>query len=142
MWDGRSFAAAFRSGREEGQPYLVLSQGAWTCMRSVRWDRYICLRTYHDGWLDLSPLMLFDIEVDPHQQHNLSSEQPALTDHALALLTGWQAEMMQQSSYDVDPLMTVLRQGGPWQLQGHNEEYLERLRTTGRVEAARRLQRK
>ena len=35
------------------QPALVLSQGAWTCQRSVRFEDFICTRTFHDGYHDL-----------------------------------------------------------------------------------------
>jgi arylsulfatase A-like enzyme len=139
-WDGQPFTDAFRAGSEEGRSSLVLGQGAWTCMRSVRWDRYLCLRTYHDGYLQLSPLMLFDVCDDPHQQHDLAPERSDLTDHAMALLTDWQRTMMLRSGTDVDPLMTVLRQGGPWQVQGYLRAYVDRLCATGREHAARHLE--
>ena len=28
---------AFKAGQDAGRPYLVVSQGAWSCQRSVRW---------------------------------------------------------------------------------------------------------
>ncbi|MBV9281642.1 MAG: sulfatase [Chloroflexi bacterium] len=138
-WDARPFTAAFREGREEGRPYLVLSQAAWTCARAVRWDDHLCMRTYHDGYKDLEPLMLFDLRRDPHEQIDIAGARPDLADRAMALLADWQGEMMLTGRSDVDPLQTVLRQGGPWQVRGHLRAYAERLRSTGRAAAAERL---
>jgi len=39
----------------------------------------------------------------------------------------------------VDPLWTVMREGGPLHARGHLKEYLERLEATGRAEGARIL---
>jgi choline-sulfatase len=139
-WDAQPFTESFRAGRDEGRPYLVLSQGAWSCMRSVRWDDFLCLGTYHDGCLDLEPVTLFDVRSDPHQLHDFVAQRPELVDRAMRLLTDWQDAMMRTARHDVDPLMTVLREGGPWQLRGHLAGYLKRLRATGREDAARRLE--
>ncbi|NOZ27319.1 MAG: sulfatase, partial [Chloroflexi bacterium] len=108
-WDGRPFTAAFRQGREEGRPYLVVSQNAWSCQRSVRFDDYICLRTYHDGYKQLEPVMLFDLANDPHEQHDLAAERPDLVDRAMGMLAEWHHEMAATSRHNVDPMMTVLR---------------------------------
>lgn len=138
-WDGRSFAGALRDGREEGREYLVLSMGAWSCMRSVRWEEYLCSRVYHDGYKDMPEVMLFDLRADPHEQQNLAAEQPETVGRAMAVLTEWQQEQMLGSQYNVDPMMTVLREGGPWQVRGWLPGYLERLRATGRSAAAEHL---
>ena len=37
-------------GRPTGRDHLVLSHAAWTAQRSVRFDRWICIRTYHDAF--------------------------------------------------------------------------------------------
>jgi choline-sulfatase len=39
---------------------------------------------------------------------------------------------MMRSTTGIDPLWTVLREGGPWHVRGRLSEYLERLRETGR----------
>ncbi len=135
-WDGRPFTQAFRQGREDGRPYLITSQQAWSCQRGVRFDDYMCLRTYHDGYHDWPPLMLFDIVNDPHQQHNLADQRPELVDRAMRLLTDWQHEMMCSSKSNVDPMMTVLREGGAFHTRGMLPAYLERLRATGRAHHA------
>jgi hypothetical protein len=52
----------------------------------------------------------------------------------------WQAEMMVRAQTDVDPMLTVLREGGPFHTRGMLPRYLERLRLTGRVAHAERLE--
>jgi arylsulfatase A-like enzyme len=135
-WDGRSFAGPFREGRDEGREYLVLSMGAWSCMRSVRWGDLLCARVYHDGYKDMPEVMLFDLAADPHELRNLAGEQAQTVDRAMAMLSEWHSRQMLTSDYNVDPLMTVLREGGPWQVRGELPRYAERLRATGRAAAA------
>ena len=53
---------------------LVTSQGAWACQRGVRFDQYMLLRSYHDGYKHLEPVMLWDLTEDPHEQHDLAPE--------------------------------------------------------------------
>lgn len=139
-WDGASFAPAFQQGRDEGRPYVVLSQNSWASQRSVRFGSHLCARTYHDGYKDFAPLMLFDVEADPHEQHNLAADRPQVVDHAMGLLAGWEQEAATRSRYDRDPMLTVLREG-PSLVRGHLTAYLERLRRTGREAHARRLER-
>jgi arylsulfatase A-like enzyme len=138
-WDGEPFTAAFRAGQDQGRPFLVTSQGAWAVQRGVRFDNYLCLRTYHDGYKPLDPLMLFDLSADPHEQHDRAGAQPDITNRAMALLADWEHAMMLRSGTNVDPLMTVLREGGPFHTRGELPAYLERLRATGRAAHAERL---
>ena len=102
----------------------------------MRFDDYICLRTYHDGYKELQPVMLFDLKHDPHEQHDLAAERPELVDRAMALLADWQHEMMLSGRSNVDPLLSVLREGGPFHTRGMLPRYLERLRATGRQQHA------
>jgi len=131
-WDGAPFTEAFREGRDEGRPYVVTSQNVWSCQKGVRWDRYVCLRTYHDGYKDLAPVLLFDVEADPHEQQDLSGERPELVAHAMGLLAEEQHRLALAGEHDVDPMLTVLREGGPFYTRGLLPGYLERLRATGR----------
>ncbi|MDF1513908.1 MAG: sulfatase [Anaerolineae bacterium] len=144
-WDGQSFAEAFRRGEEMGREYLVISQGAWSAQRSVRFDddgdSWICLRTYHDGHKNLNPVMLFNLTYDPHEQHDLSAVRPELVDKAMGMLAEWQHEMMLRSRSNVDPLMTVLREGGPSHTRYELPKYMKRLNETGRAHHAARLAR-
>lgn len=138
-WDGRPFTAAFRDGREHGREYLITSQNTWSCQRGVRFGDHLCLRTYHDGYKQLEPVMLFDLASDPHEQRDLASERPELVDRAMGLLAEWYEGMAKSSSTNVDPMMTVLREGGPFYTRGELPGYLQRLRATGRAHHAERL---
>ncbi len=138
-WDGVGFAAEMLGGADHGRDHLILSQGAWSCQRAVRWDRWLCIRTYHDGYHDFPEIMLFDIGADPHECRDLAPNHPAQVEQAMARLEAWQAGMMARSSHAVDPMWTVLREGGPFHIRGALPRYLERLRATGRAEAAERL---
>lgn len=142
-WDGQPFTSAFRSGYQQGRDYLVVSQGAWSCQRGVRFDNngeaYLCLRTYHDGYKEVEPLMLFNLTRDPHEQEDISTQQPLLTNQAMALLAEWERNMMLTSQTNVDPMMTVLREGGAHHTRGCLPAYLQRLRSTGRGSHADRL---
>ncbi len=138
-WDGESFAAAFREGREQGREFLVLSHCAWSCQRSVRQGPWLTIRTYHDGLKDFPEIMLFNVEEDPHETRNLAEEHPEVVNEHLALLDRWHAEMMWRSDDEVDPLWNVIREGGPLHTRGRLEMYCERLRATGRAHHAEAL---
>ena len=142
-WDGVSYAEAFKDGEESGREYLVLSQGAWSVQRGIRFDdegeSFICLRTYHDGHKNMEPVMLFNLTDDPYEQVNIAGERPELVDKAMGMLAEWQHEMMLRSETNIDPLMTVLREGGPSHTRYQLPAYLARLRATGRGHHADRL---
>ena len=83
--------------------------------------------------------MLFDLVADPHEQNDLANECSDLVDRAMGMLAGWHHQMMVSSRYDVDPMMTVLRNGGPFHTRGQLPGYLDRLRATGRSHYVQRL---
>ena len=142
-WDGQPFTRAFKQGNDQGRDYLVVSQNAWSCQRSVRFEHngndYMCLRTYHDGYKMLDPVMLFNLTADPHEQHNLVHERPQIVDKAQAMLSEWYHEMAVTATTNVDPLLTVLREGGALHTRGQLPAYLARLRATGRAHHANHL---
>jgi len=128
-WDGRSAP----------RDHLVVSQGAWSCQRSVRFDDYLCIRSYHDGYHGFPEVMLFDVRRDPHEQHDLAPQRPDVVRRAMTMLEAWHDEMMRTATHPVDPMRTVLVEGGPLHARGQLPEYLKRLRETGRAEFADRL---
>ncbi len=136
LWDGRSFAGAFREGRDEGRDALVCGNCAWSCQRSVRWGDWMLLRTHHDGLKDLPPKMLFHVGDDPHMTRDLTAERPDLVNEGLARLHEWTTEMMNTAECDTDPMWTVIREGGPFHTRDKLGEYCERLRETGRAHHA------
>ena len=142
LWDGQSYAKTIQEGTAAGRPYLVLSQMAHVCQRSVRFDEWLYMRTYHDG-LNLFPdEMLFNVKDDPHEQYDLTQSHPEKCGQAARLLDAWHAGMMETSGSAIDPLWTVMNEGGPYHPRGHLKSYIERLEHTGRSEGAARLREK
>ncbi|TCM92675.1 arylsulfatase A-like enzyme [Paenibacillus sp. BK033] len=138
-WDGASYAKVLQSGEEAGREYLVVSQCAHVCQRSVRFGDYLYIRTYHDGYHLFDKEMLYNLADDPHEQINLASERPDLCREAVYLLNDWHDTMMASMPYDTDPLWTVMKEGGPYHAKGALPRYLERLEQTGRGEAVPEL---
>lgn len=139
LWDGRSFAPALRAGDEAGRECLVVSQCAWSCQRAVRYGPWIMIRTYHDGYKAFPPVLLFNLEQDPHETTNLAEARPDIVNQCLGLLEGWHGEMMSGSLDDTDPLWTVVREGGPFHTRGSLVRYAEWLRRSGRAHHAETL---
>jgi arylsulfatase A-like enzyme len=141
-WDGRSFAGCFGQGQDDSaREYLVLSQGAWAVQRAVRWSNYLCMWSYHTGMKQLDPVMLFDLEADPHEENNLAAARGDLVTQASAYLAEWLNEQMLRTGSDVDPLRTVMQEGGPFHCRKELPAYIERLRQTGRGHFAELLTR-
>src|SRR5699024_469787 len=65
-WDGQSYAPVLTKGVRDGREYLVNSQCAHVCQRSVRFDDWLYIRTYHDGYHLFDQEMLFDLKADPY----------------------------------------------------------------------------
>lgn len=135
-WDGRSFAQTLRDGGDTGRDYLVVSQCAWACQRAVRFGPWILIRTYHDGLKNYPPLMLFNLEEDPHEQFNQAEDRPEVIGEGLALLDAWHAEMMATNDGAPDPMWTVMSEGGPFHSRGMVNAYVQRLRDSGRAHHA------
>lgn len=138
-WDAISFADTFIKSEHSGRDYLVLTQAAHTCQRSVRFGDYLCIRSYHDGFHNFPPLMLFNFKNDPHEQSDIAKQQPELVGRAMTMLTEWQMEMMRTSTRSNDPLFTVLKEGGPLHTREGVQMYIQRLRDTNRHECAEAL---
>ncbi|GAB6167880.1 sulfatase [Clostridium carnis] len=141
-WDGRSYAKTILNGDDTGRDSLVLGQCAHVCQRSVRFDDYIYIRTYHDGFHLFPKEMLFNIKEDPHEQYNLAEKNRNLCIRAAYILQNWTDDMMMSSEYDVDPLWSVMREGGPLHAKGYLKDYCKRLEQTGRGWAVEKLKEK
>jgi arylsulfatase A-like enzyme len=140
-WDGRSFAADLRSARSDSsRDFLVLSCAAWATQRAVRFDQWLCIRTYHDAFHGFPPVMLFDVAADPHEQTDRAAERPDIVGRAARQLLDWEARNMARSLSGVDPLWTVIREGGGYYTRGRLERYLDRLDRTGRKEWVAHIQ--
>ncbi|MDX2111466.1 MAG: sulfatase [Verrucomicrobiota bacterium] len=142
LWDGRSFAPALQRGEACGRDQLVISQCAHVCQRSVRFGQWLYIRTYHDGYHLFPKEMLFDITNDPHEQNDLSGQHPELCREGAARLLNWHDEMMASSLTNIDPLWTVMREGGPFHARGRLRDYCNYLEKTGRGAAIAELRRR
>lgn len=141
-WDGESFASSLGAGTDTGRDYLVISQGAWSCQRSVRWDNWIFLRTYHTGLKAVPAYMLFDVETDPHETTNLAGQRPDILGEGLRLLDEWVGAQMGRSLRG-DPFWGIIAEGGPLHANEKSaawRSYLDRLRQTGRSHHADQLE--
>ncbi|MDN3713832.1 hypothetical protein QWZ10_22440 [Paracoccus cavernae] len=102
-------------------------------------EDWLFLRTWHDGFKDFGPETLFNLTQDPHETTDLAPARADVVAHASKLLADWWAEQAALSDHDVDPLMTVLREGGPYHTRGELPGYLDWLEQTGRGDAAAKL---
>jgi choline-sulfatase len=141
-WDGVSFAESLNRGEDAGRDELIVSQGAWTCQRGVRWDKYLLIQTLHDGYHLYDDLMLFDLEKDPFEQTNLADANVSVRDDGLSRLGSWHGEMMAHAARGRDPLKNVVAEGGPYHVRGQLPAYLKRLRQTNRAVYADALEEK
>lgn len=138
-YDGKSFAAAVQGETNTGREALVVSCATHAVQRSVRVGDYLYIRTYHDGLCQFPREMLFNIRKDPHEMHDLAESMPEKVHECVFHLKNWEDEQMERnlSSSQVDPLWTVLSEGGGFHYTMVNENnYLDRLEQTGRKAGA------
>ena len=144
VWDGQSYAPAIAEGEAAGRDELVISQCCHVCQRSVRFDRWLYMRTFHDGFHLFPQEMLFDLEADPYEQNDVAADRADVCREAAWRLLNWYQEQMATVADGVDPLWTVMQEGGPFHArhQGENSplpRYLERLEATGQADGAAQL---
>ena len=140
QWDGVSFADGVRGQPWGGRESLVIGQGAWTCQRSVIHGDHIMIRTYHDGFKPLPGVMLFDRVNDPHETTDLAASQPEVVDRLSRIQLEWETAMGTSADAATDPLMDVIREGGPTYIRGRLDWYCQFLRDQGKAWAADELQ--
>lgn len=141
-WDGRSYAGSITGGLDTGRPELIVSQCAHVCQRGVRFQNYMYIRTYHDGYHLFDKEMLFDLDKDPHEQKNIAGENPSIVKEAVYRLYNWHDDMMFSMPNPVDPLWTVISEGGPHHTRGFLRKYIKRLEETGRGYGIEELKRR
>ncbi len=139
-WDGKSFYPELTDSEvESGHPYVVISQNAHVCQRSVRFGKWLYMRTIHDGYHLFEREMLFNLEEDPYEQQNLMEAYPEVAAMGARYILNWQEEQMAKNPHLPDPMWTVMSEGGPYHTHVDLSPYLQRLKDTGRVEGAERL---
>ena len=138
-WDGQSFAPALMTGVDCGREALVLSQMAHVCQRSVRFGDWLYIRTVHDGFRLFDREMLFNLARDPHEQCDQKALFPEICGEGARKLLAWQETMMESSPSPIDPMWTVMQEGGPYHTVGELPGYVRRLEATGRADKAAQL---
>jgi hypothetical protein len=91
--------------------------------------------------------MLFDLLSDPHQQHDLATKRPDLCAQAAHIYLQWHESMMASmpDGATLDPMMTVLAEGGPFHAHKGmltSSKYLEHLEKTDRAWAIPELKKR
>lgn len=132
QYDGKSYASAILNGEDCSKESLVLTQCCHVCQRSARFDDYVYIRTYHGGYHLFDKEMLFNVKDDPHQLNNIAQQNPELCQKGAKIIIDWVDDMMAKSDYSVDPLWTVMKEGGPEHSRGAFAGYIERLKGTRR----------
>ncbi len=143
-WDGTSFADTLENGKHTGREELILSQCCHVCQRSVRWGDHLYMRTFHDGFHLFPPQQLYNVEKDPHEQWDMAPSRPDLCREGERRLARWHARMTAAMCAEnaVDPMQTVLEEGGPFHARGQLSAYVERLKATGRGDTVEELMRR
>lgn len=134
QWDGQSYLSVLKDGESAGRDYLVVSQCAHVCQRSVRFGDWMYIRTYHDGYHLFPKEMLYNLKDDPKEQHNVADQHPEVCREAVYLLNDWHDSMMETMPHATDPLWTVMKEGGPHHARGQLKRYIKHLEATGRGE--------
>lgn len=115
-WDGKSLLPTLLGGEDEGHDHLILSQMSHLLQRGVRFENYLYIQTYHDGYHPyFEPEMLFDIEADEYEQSNIANDNPELVNRAKVYLFDWynyQMANLPNGHYD-DPMWYIYHHGGP-----------------------------
>ncbi len=138
-WDGQSFAPAVLHGKPCGRESLVISQMAHVCQRAARFGDWLYIRTLHDGFHLFDSEMLFNLREDPYETRDVKGAYPDICARGAKIILDWQEAAMLRSGSDVDPMWTVLREGGPYHTRGRLEGYLAHLEKTGRTDGAAKL---
>jgi choline-sulfatase len=156
LWNGQSLVPALKGEEASLREELVISQCAHVCQRSVLWKDWLYVRTYHDGFRLFPQEMLFNLATDPHETEDLATVHTEVCQEGAWRLSRWHDAQMQQMAKEcsdvVDPLWTVIHEGGPFHARLTSPgnpgspaglaAYLDYLESTGRSDGAARLRAK
>jgi choline-sulfatase len=88
--------------------------------------------------------MLYNLAEDPHEERNVAADHPQILREGAYRLQNWHDGMMatMPEGYAVDPMRTVLAEGGPFHSRGQLRQYCAYLEQTGRGWAIPELRRR
>lgn len=140
IWDGKSFLSSFKDRKDVGHDYLVLSQMSHVLQRSVIFDKYLYIQTYHSGYhLHFEPEMLYDISTDMHEQENIAKSQPEIVKEAKSILFDWTNQQMASLEFGhcEDPLWYIYSHEGPYHAKNSDhDKFVKKLTSAGLEEMA------
>jgi len=132
-WDGISFASAIKGENWEGRNYLVWDHALYSCQRAVRTREWLFIKTYHPGLYPFEPVMLYDMQNDPHQTKNLVNEYPEIVEKMGHLMMEWLHVNLVGHGAKSDPMQYAI-ESGPWNYV-KLDFWLKRLKSEGRNDA-------
>jgi arylsulfatase A-like enzyme len=132
FWDGRSIFTNIENNENFGRKSLITSQNAWSCQRTVRFNNWTLIKTYHTGLKNFPEIMLYDYEKDFHMIKNIAEEKPEIVAQGLNFLNKWFKDNQEKFPNIEDPMKIVLREGGPFHTREQLPHYLRRLKRSER----------
>lgn len=136
-WDGQSLVDTLRAAGGPARDHLVLEHGLYACQRSVRDSRWFFMQTYHPGFYQFDPIVLYDLHADPNQCENVAAQHADIVAKMVNRLVDWKEENRQRHGFILDPMEEVT-QTGPYRYLGP-DDWAERLRDAGWSSEADRL---
>lgn len=135
-WDGQSFLPTLRGEEMEGKEYLILEHGLYACQRAVVDEKWFYLYTYHEGFYDIEPEILYDLNKDPHQMFNVIEENPEMKRIMRERLNKWVSDCLEKNQIKKDPMRDIIASGGPFRYL-RAKDWVHRLQKSGWKEAAK-----
>jgi arylsulfatase A-like enzyme len=108
--DGRSLVPLLRGETTTHRAEVMLSECTWQAKRAIRDARWKFIRCLDPGVYPRSEDELYDLEVDPTEQHNVAAAHPDVVADMHARLDGFLAEHLDGRP---DPMETVVADGLP-----------------------------
>ncbi len=141
-WDGTSFLNCLNEGVDTGHDFLVLSQMSHVLQRSVRFDNYLYIQTYHDGYHTyFEPEMLFNLKEDFYEQDNIAKTNKNIVDQAKVILFDWYNQQMStlKHGHCEDPLWYIFHNGGPHHAHQDAGFFVKNLEDVGQTTKAKEV---
>jgi arylsulfatase len=109
-FDGQSLVPLLKCEPGGWRDHVVLSECTWQAKRAVRNRRWKYIRNYDAGAYGRSGPELYDLELDPDEQHNVADATETVVEELDAQLEAWVAATLAGRP---DPMTGVIQSGLP-----------------------------